>query len=83
MTTQALPADVRERRHKWGDPVTHMEGTATGCEETHRECSLCQLKKITVHPPHGFPWREWQHRDGMRAQLTTTPPCIVGNGEVG
>lgn len=66
-------------RHKWNPPVTMIEGTTTGCEETHRTCDICGLVKITVHPPQGFPWREWQTSKGMRAKLTTTPPRIAAS----
>ncbi len=53
-----------------------------GNERTERTCQNCGLVKITVHPPHGFPWREWRMRGGDETiALTTTPPCLVGTGE--
>lgn len=77
MSVATLPVDdAPGRRHKWGEPVTHMDGTVSGCEETHRTCDLCRMIKITVHPPHGLPWRVWQTAKGMRATLATTPPCV-------
>ena len=71
------PIFDRGSRHKWREPVTLTDETATGCEETHRTCVVCGMVKITVHPPQGLPWREWIAPSGMRATLTATPPCIA------
>lgn len=68
--TPALPA----RRHRWDDPITIANHPRTGCQETHRKCVLCSIIKITVHPPHGLPYRLWQYRDGERAD-GLTPMC--------
>jgi hypothetical protein len=67
---------MNESRHRWGDPVTVLAATPSGCEETRRVCAFCKLQKITVHPPQGFPWREWCTVAGMRAKLDATPPCL-------
>lgn len=44
---------------------------------------LCQLVKITVHPPEGYPWRAWRTKEGMRTdKIDHTPPCMPrGNVE--
>lgn len=54
--------------------MTVVDGTPTGCQETHRVCAQCRLIKITVHPPHGLPYRLWQYPDGGRAD-GLTPMC--------
>lgn len=67
-------AVVSNRRHRWGDPITLDNEPRSGCQETHRKCVLCSLVKITVHPPHGLPYRLWQYPDGERAD-GLTPMC--------
>lgn len=47
-----------------------------------RVCRHCELKKFTVIPPHGYPWREWETPDGKHWRSETTPPC-GGKGEAG
>lgn len=65
------------RKHKWMSPIT-IRGThtQTGCEQSERQCEQCGMIKITVHPPQGFPWREWRHPKSPK-QFTgsNTPPC--------
>lgn len=68
-------------RHRWADPVTIIEATPSGCQETHRRCALCGLVKITVHPPHGLAYRRWQYADGERAD-GLTPVCGATPEEV-
>lgn len=68
--------DIMQRTHKWGDPITVTEGTPSGCQETHRTCAHCKIIKVTVHPPHGYPYRMWQYPDGERAD-GLTPMCQV------
>jgi hypothetical protein len=67
------------RKHRWGGPSTILPAESPdGNERTHRVCELCGLIKITVHPPHGFPWREWRMKDSsVSIPLTNTPPCLV------
>lgn len=60
------------RRHKWGDGVRVGERL----DHTERTCALCGMVKITVHPPQGFPWREWRTREGKPWQDENTPPCL-------
>ena len=66
-------------RHKWGECVS-ISGfdTATGNDQSERACLLCGLVKITVHPPHGFPWREWRARGQEQVKIDATPPCVKG-----
>jgi hypothetical protein len=68
-------------RHRWGDRVSIVEGTASGCLQSERTCTRCHLVRVTVHPPRGFPWLEWRGRDGNQVQLSTTPPCLPEAGE--
>jgi hypothetical protein len=72
--------EIGERggRHKWGAPVTVIDGTPSNCEQTERTCVLCEMVKVTVHPPQGMPWREWRPKDGPQIQLEHTPPCRAG-----
>jgi len=67
--------DAKAPRHKWKPSYTKMADTISGCEETWRECSLCAVVKITVHPPMGIPWREW-HLGGKQFKMDATPPCL-------
>lgn len=60
------------RKHRWGDGVHVGEHL----DRTERACALCGLVKVTVHPPVGFPWREWRMRDGKTWQGDATPPCV-------
>lgn len=68
--------DARERafvrRHRWGEGVLVGEYL----DRTERTCALCGLVKITVHPPQGWPWREWRTREGKRWEGENTPPCL-------
>jgi hypothetical protein len=69
--------------HRWGEPVTMLTDTPSGCEETERVCLACRLTKITVHPPNGLPWRAWRTVGGTRTdKIGATPPCTPsGNVE--
>ena len=65
------------RRHRWNFPICVFgDRTPTGCEQSERECQFCGLIRITVHPPQGFPWREWR-KAGSDKQFPSdhTPPC--------
>jgi hypothetical protein len=47
-----------------------------GCERNIRECLYgCGWKRVTVIPPNGLPWREWQDPNGKIVR-GATPPCI-------
>lgn len=48
-----------------------------GNERTERACERCGLVKITVHPPYGFPFRQWRTVAGEKWQGELTPPCIA------
>lgn len=66
-------------RHDWTSlPSISLSGRETpdGNDRTEKTCSRCSLVKITVHPPQGFPWREWRHANGSSFQCESTPPCI-------
>lgn len=68
-----LPAaEPSARRHRWGEGVLVGEYL----DRTERTCVHCGLVKITVHPPQGWPWREWRTREGKRWEGENTPPCL-------
>jgi hypothetical protein len=84
VTVADHPTRDRLRRHKWneGEPrYISASESGDGNERTEKTCSACGLVKITVHPPHGFPWHEWRHRSGHSIALSATPPCITGEVE--
>lgn len=73
------------RTHKWSHPICVFgDRTVTGCEQSERTCSHCGLIKITVHPPHGIPWREWRYPDDPKVQHKgeATPLCGEAVAEV-
>lgn len=62
-------------RHRWGHS-RNVFNEHTGNDQTQRICVLCGLVKITVHPPRGYPWREWRDpRGGGQLQFSGTPAC--------
>lgn len=67
----------KQGRHRWGTSDAFVGDTPSGCQETRRVCALCGLVKITVHQPHGLPYRLWQYPDGERA-AGLTPMCEAG-----
>ena len=72
--------DFRTPRHRWGEGFTRLENTPSGCVETECVCKRCEMVRITVHPPAGFPWHEWKPKNSVRVQLDQTPPCFPGVG---
>jgi hypothetical protein len=80
--TAHLVTEQAPLRHSWIKPERriHPSESPDGNERTERTCERCSMVKITVHPLHGNPWREWRTKDGMLAQLDATPPCL---GSVG
>lgn len=75
-TADDVVAAAITRRHSWINEHWVAE-CADGNARTERECAHCHLMKITVHPPHGLPWREWRTKNGEVWQGTATPPCLV------
>lgn len=80
MTESETPiADITARRHRWN---VHDTQRIPACESpdgndrTEKKCEHCSLIKITVHPPHGQPFRLWRTREGKIWQGDATPPCI-------
>lgn len=67
-----LKVSALARKHRWGDGVC----VGDHLDRTERSCALCGLVKVTVHPPQGFPWREWRTRDGKVWRGDATPPCL-------
>ena len=62
-------------RHRWHAGVERIAECADGNARSVRRCARCGLLRITVHPPHGYPWLEWQDPDGVVRQQVHTPPC--------
>lgn len=79
-----LPPSTRGPRHQWlgATSVTILPQDSTaGNERTERTCPRCGLVKITVHPPHGLPWREWRHpASAVTFPAGHVPPCRGGEG---
>lgn len=67
------------RKHQWDHAGTRrMAGVDRDDGNARNECDclLCGLTKITIIPPHGWPWREWRTKDGAIWKGQATPPCI-------
>lgn len=66
-------------KHKWKLPERYAAGECqASCDETWRRCMRCGLIKITVKPPEGFPWLEWERPPMLpRFKSELTPPCEV------
>ena len=63
-------------RHKWDinqEQRLAADCTEDGCGRTIRVCEKCGRRKVTVHPPQGFPYFEWPDHPQWHSQ--TTPPC--------
>jgi hypothetical protein len=82
MTSAAttLPVDeLAPRRHRWDREqvkyLAHIE-CSDGNSRTLTPCLQCEMVKVTVIPPHGFPWHEWRTRAGSVWVGEATPPCI-------
>jgi hypothetical protein len=74
--TYAQPANAANR-HRWGPVEKLTLETPHGhrIDQTERTCLTCGLVKITVHPPHGYAWREWRMPGQVQVQVDGTPPC--------
>ena len=79
MPTLEFP-QPRSRNHKW-DWLNERRIAACDSpsknDQTERDCVMCKLTKVTVHPPGGFPYREWRHpRSKTQFACSATPPCL-------
>jgi hypothetical protein len=74
-----IPATAdRPPRHKWrGRVFVPAAENADGCDHSERVCERCDLTKITVKPPQGYPWKVWRMPNGQTWQGDATPPCVV------
>lgn len=64
-------------KHKWNiEARIPASETADGNDRTEKTCPFCLTVKITVHPPHGYPWRLWRQKGGEDFIAAATPPCI-------
>lgn len=84
-TPQPEPiANLRSPRHDWRKLTPRMvpaSESPTGCDQTERECSVCGLLKITVHPPRELPYRAWRAPGQQQVTMDHTPPCRAVGGE--
>ena len=62
-------------RHRWHAGVERIAECADGNARSVRRCERCGLLRITVHPPHGYPWQEFETNDGVVLKQRHTPPC--------
>ena len=70
-----------DARHKWGDPsLVPARDNADGSDHNERTCTFCGLVKITIIPPHGYPWRAWRTSEGKQWDGAATPPCLSNGG---
>lgn len=72
-------------KHSWGAKVRiAANDTPTGCAQTEQICWRCWLVKISVQPPHGFPYVAWRRRNNPQ-QFTgnATPPCVAAESAMG
>ena len=67
----------KPRRHKW-DQDSEKRFAAEGNRLAYNEkiCMTCHIKKLTIHPPSGFPWNEWVTAAGTTWTGDATPPCL-------
>jgi len=71
---------TKPRRHRWFERTPWpVLDTITGTERHERVCEICHLTRITVIPPHGFPWVEWHGVDGRKTVGGPTPSCPESN----
>jgi hypothetical protein len=71
---------VKPARHEWDHRNSRLLsgfGAADGCARNERTCFKCGVVRITVMPPHGYPWHEWRTKDGGMYVGEATPPCLV------
>lgn len=65
-------------KHRWDKVPTRLAASERddGNKSTERMCVFCGLVKITVHPSHGLPWREWRTRNGGVMIGAKVPKCF-------
>jgi hypothetical protein len=62
-------------RHRWHASVIRIAECVDGNARSIRCCQRCGMLRITVHPPHGYPWLEFENADGRVLKQAHTPPC--------
>jgi len=79
MTAQTVEELPIVRKHNWDLDTERRIAAAEfpdGNGRTIRVCKLCGLSRITVHPPHGYPWPEFLYPGAkLPFQCDHTPPC--------
>lgn len=77
-TDEQPDIEPKPRRHRWdNDREQRIAGDASNLPCNVRVCGTCGMRKITMLPPHGFPWHEWLTAEGQRWSGEATPPCLV------
>lgn len=66
-------------KHRWDRENKRAIAAASSpsqCDQTERDCKICGLVMITVHPPREDSYRAWRYPDDPK-QFTSeaTPPC--------
>jgi hypothetical protein len=68
-------------RHAWDHAnERRLSSGPDGNARNERDCIHCGMTRITVIPPHGFPWHEWRTREGKVWVGEATPPCVERGG---
>jgi hypothetical protein len=71
-TSAAIVASPASPRHRWGEPLRFTDST-------ERPCLWCTLRKVTMHPPRGNPYRMWKYgQTGSPFKSDLTPRCDPG-----
>ena len=64
--------------HKWdyeNEKRIAAVDAPDGCDRNEKSCILCGITKVTILPPHGFPYHEY--RVGSAQMVwTRRPECV-------
>jgi hypothetical protein len=70
------------RHHDWKNAEQRevaAHESPDGCDRIEKTCPICKIVRITVMPPHGFPFHLWRHPDDRKRTefpAEATPPCV-------
>ena len=70
---------MKPPRHEWdhaGERRLNGFDAADGNARNERTCVKCGIVRITIIPPHGYPWHEWRTKNGGTYVGEATPPCV-------
>lgn len=68
----------KPRRHRWFERPSFVN-EETGVERHERVCEVCQMSRMTVIPPRGNVWVEWESANGEKSKNGPTPACVGEN----